>query len=852
MEVIDIPEKLDEKDPYLGCQPLLNYYLTENVGEGKIGIVYKAIRSDLSDTLACKVIPDGKLKDGWQRELEKNVLLRGVPYIVPYHSHGTSHDNNHRPFTYVFFDFIQGRNLKQYLESPPWPLDMAFIESIVKTILQVLHACHAVGIQHGDLHEGNILIKDPDSRLPGSPRTIWISDFGYGGSHNKLDPKDDFRQLFSITSNLLRKLDRANLNPRDRVMHQKVENFLKKKILELDATQGHHVRNPESLLMEFNKLNGEAENESAAAVMGITIKRPSDFLWAEALGYRVDEWKNLFVPEFLAAEDLLSMNITVLTGARGCGKTMAFRRLTLLMDKVIGEPSGVKGADQFIGFYLNCRDLIEAFPWLPGDINEGVQQQLIHYFHLAWFSEICKTLAIYDPNQSEGYKWLDGFLVGIFPNKYQPLPQGADVLTHVRAFIETEKERCRCAPLGKEKGLTNWPLARTDFLDLIQSLIESHLPVIGSKPLYFFLDDYTMPIIPDRVQRFLNLIIFKRRNMIFFKISTESSNSLKMVGVRGKPLEIHHDFELIDLATECIHQDEKEKAILLDKIFRPRIERHQNLFGKNLSLENLLGKMKKSNNELAMEMRNAVQAGKDTNILYYGANSFEGMWTSDIRSMIQMFTDMLREANGGLKEGKIIPEKIQDRIYRAAGGEFLIFTELAKNPFFLENSSSSKKSGEPYGRHLKEIVDAFKDISRFELTTGPLVSNQGRQNPKQAFRLEIIDKFDLPNEVLQYYEGLVRWHIFLQDWRGKSVRGMMTPRLYLNRILIPYCKLTFSTHDNIQLTNMEFVELLKEPKKFLEYWKNKKRNSKKRRRNRTYVNVPPLSTYDYDLNTKGG
>lgn len=170
----------------------------------------------------------------------------------------------------------------------------------------------------------------------------------------------------------------------------------------------------------------------------------------------------------------------------------------------------------------------------------------------------------------------------------------------------------------------------------------------------------------------------------------------------------------------------------------------------------------------------------------------------------------------------------------------------------MENSSSSKKSGEPYGRHLKEIVDAFVEISRFELTTGPLVSNQGRQNPKQAFRLEIIDKFDLPNEVLQYYEGLIRWHIFLQDWRGKSVRGMMTPRLYLNRILIPYCKLTFSTHDNIQLTNMEFVELLKEPKKFLEYWKNKKRSSKKRRRNRTYINVPPLSTYDYDLNTKGG
>lgn len=542
------------------------------------------------------------------------------------------------------------------------------------------------------------------------------------------------------------------------------------------------------------------------------------------------------------------MNITVLTGARGCGKSMAFRRLTLLMDTIIGEPSGVKGADQFIGFYLNCRDLIEAFPWLPSHIDEGVQQQLIHYFHLAWFSEICKTFAIYETNQSERYGWLNEFLVDIFLDKYQPLPQGADVLTHVRAFIETEKEICRCAPLSKEGDLTNWPLARTDFLDKIQILIESHLPDIGSKPLYFFLDDYTMPIIPDRVQRFLNLIIFKRRNMIFFKISTESSNSLKMIGVRGKPLEARHDFELIDLATECLHQNQTEKAILLDKIFRPRIERHQDLFGKNLGLENLLGKTKLSNNELAMEMRNAVEVRKHITILYYGANSFEGMWTSDIRSMIQMFTDMLREANGGLKEGKIIPEKIQDRIYRTAGGEFLNFIELAKNPL---EKPSPEKFGETYGKHLKDIVDVFVEISRFELTKGPLVSNQGRENPKQAFRLEILDKFDLPNDVLKYYEGLIRWHIFLQDWRGKSVRGMMTPRLYLNRILIPYSKLTFSTHDNIQLTNLEFFELLKNPKKFLKYWNKKKKNRKKRRQDKTYINTPTLSKYDFDLKTKG-
>lgn len=721
---------------------------------------------------------------------------------------------------------------------------MAFIENIVKTVLQVLHACRAVKIQHGDLHEGNILISEPDKRLPGSPRTIWISDFGYGGSHNKLDPKDDYRQLFSIASNLLRKLNRFDLTPRDRIMHQKIEEFLKKKILEVDTIQGKYVGNPEALLQDFNALGPAAEREAAAAVKGFELKEPGDYLSAEALGYRADEWKNLFVPEFLAAQELLSKNITVLTGARGCGKTMAFRRLTIYMDKVIGQPSGVKGADQFIGFYLNCRDFVEAFPWLPSRLNRAMQQQIIHYFHLSWFSEICKTLAIYDETyRPDAFEWLDGLLTGIFGKNYYSLPKGSDYLAHARAFLDNEKERCRLTYLGKKSGLEVWPLARMDFLDLLEFQLESHVPWFGQKPIYLFLDDYTIPIVTRKVQIALNPIIFKRRSKLFFKISTEASNSLERQGLRGKPLELHQDFELIDLATESIHQDPKAKADLLDKIFRPRIDRHPLFKGRDLDLVGVLGKMLMSNNQMAKVMREAVASGSSKKILYHGADSFAGMWTSDIRIMIQMFTDVLREANGEIKGGKLpIKPPIQNRIYRAAGGEFLGFTESVKDPLSWERSSSSTKPGEPYGRQLKDIVEAFVNVSRYELTEGELVSNQGRLNPKQAFRIEIIDKFELPDDSMRYYLGLVRWHIFLQDWRGKSVRGMITPRLYLNRVLIPYSYLTFSSHDHIQLTSEEFSKLLKKPKEFKAYWLNKRKG--------TPLNGKTLFDYTEDKSSK--
>jgi hypothetical protein len=197
--------------------------------------------------------------------------------------------------------------------------------------------------------------------------------------------------------------------------------------------------------------------------------------------------------------------------------------------------------------------------------------------------------------------------------------------------------------------------------------------------------------------------------------------------------------------------------------------------------------------------------------------------------MIQMFTDILREASGSPKKLALpVAGEIQNKVFKTKGGEFLAFAESITDPASWEKGSTSSKPGDPYGTHLVNIVEAFIATSRYELAKGELVSNQGRKNPKQAFRLEILNKLDLSVEAERYYVGLVRWHIFLQDWRGKSIRGMITPRLYLNRVLIPRANLTFSSRDNIHLTSQEFVSLLERPKEFRRYWETKKKERKRK------------------------
>ncbi len=343
-----------QDDIYIGTRIRDHYELTEKIGEGKIGIVYKAERTSPQLVVACKIIQNENLKPGWEKELEKVAALDTIDSVVHYRDHGSDLDKTNRNFVWVLMDYIDGLNLTQYLTRNDPPLDMSFIEGFLRTILGVLHACSQVDIHHGDLHEGNILISNPDKRIVGKPQRVFVSDFGYGGSHNQVEPRNDFRQVFSIAKMMLRRLKSSDLIARDRLMHEKLGVFLEKEILETDRLQGAFVGNPERLIHELRKLADEAEGEAALAARTVGPKGAGDYLTAEALGNRKDEWANLFVPEFLAAKDLLSQNNTILTGARGCGKTMTFRRMTLFMDQLIGKGSGVIGAEHFVGFYFNC------------------------------------------------------------------------------------------------------------------------------------------------------------------------------------------------------------------------------------------------------------------------------------------------------------------------------------------------------------------------------------------------------------------------------------------------------------------------------------------------------------------
>src|SRR4029077_18469492 len=126
-------------------------------------------------------------------------------------------------------------------------------------------------------------------------------------------------------------------------------------------------------------------------------------------------------------------------------------------------------------------------------------------------------------------------------------------------------------------------------------------------------------------------------------------------------------------------------------------------------------------------------------------------------------------------------------------------------------------TGGGFGNHLKAIVEAFVFAAR-QLLMGPTYKiDDGksiREVPRMAFRVEIIDELRLSGLAAEIYKDLIRYGLFMRDARGKSVRGAMVPRLYLRRLLLPYCTLALSKRDSVPMDCDSFRELLLYPDRF--------------------------------------
>ena len=793
--------------PFIDTNINNRFKLVRRAGNGAIGTVYYAKRiNGIEEDLAIKLVPRRDLRDGWEKEINKILVLGNGQkgYNVPsYRDHGfvTIDDTE---YLWIATSWINGTTAKDLIEEKK--ITIPIIISIIRSCLIVLHGCKTMAIQHGDLHAGNIMVEPPGDLSIEKTHTAYVIDFGYLSASMGKTMMDDYVGLSRIIKDALEAIDFHDLCGDEKKYYSVLKGPFNKYLLETNTTAGDFARNPLELLKQLDLLKDQLGCENKQNQQ----KNISDFLAAELMGERYEEWKELFVPDFLASSLVLAKNPSVITGLRGCGKTTIFRRLSALFNCHLG-PIQLEGADKFWGCYQNARNLAEAFPWLPPEKIAEAKNQIIRYFHIGWSLDIIAWLDSENKKHERGicFDWLYDFFSREFGEKV--IYTSSESVLELRSQLISKQNESRLADKYYPEG--NIALSEISFLDDLVSTIKNNCPWTEDKPFYFFFDDYSTPLITEPIQKILNAIIFRRSPNVIFKVATESVESFVPVGLNDKKLEENDDYVLIDFGSIHLLNSDADNSKIIAAILNKRIKRDARLRDKSIELKDLLGASPKF-----VELASSLRADPDSNkkILYYGYDFLCAMWSCDIREIIRLFASMIELTDSQIISGDTpqIPREVQDKAMREAGGKYISLLGAATHPELnIYQMNSHAEPYKSYGDHLKLIAECFHRLAAEALKKD--IKNEANFVPKQARRIEITESCsNLPEEAANFYRGIIRYGLFIRDTRGKSVRGSIVPRLFLRGLLIPYFKLSFSKRDSIFMDRNEFIRFLCDPQSF--------------------------------------
>ncbi|MCE9530187.1 MAG: protein kinase [Planctomycetes bacterium] len=140
-----------------GPRTILGYELLDKIGQGGMGVVYKARQIQLNRIVALKMILSGShsSSDEDGRFIQEAELIAKLkhPNVVQVYEFGVNPFDG-KPF--FSLEFIEGGSLSRRLNAEPQPAKQA--AHMVETLARAMQAAHDQGIIHRDLKPDNVLL----------------------------------------------------------------------------------------------------------------------------------------------------------------------------------------------------------------------------------------------------------------------------------------------------------------------------------------------------------------------------------------------------------------------------------------------------------------------------------------------------------------------------------------------------------------------------------------------------------------------------------------------------------------------------------------------------------------------
>src|SRR5919198_5671779 len=161
------PHALSQADVQLGAE-FLGYRIEELIGQGGMGVVYRAYDLRLKRTVALKLVApelelDDRFRERFAQESELAMSLEH-PNVVPIHDAGDVAGR-----LYLAMRLVAGTDLRKLLRAEG-PLEPSRALAICAQVANALDAAHARALVHRDVKPSNVLLDESEH--------VYLADFG--------------------------------------------------------------------------------------------------------------------------------------------------------------------------------------------------------------------------------------------------------------------------------------------------------------------------------------------------------------------------------------------------------------------------------------------------------------------------------------------------------------------------------------------------------------------------------------------------------------------------------------------------------------------------------------------------
>lgn len=702
-------------------------------------------------------------------------------------------------------------------------LDSIFFEKFIDRIGSTLEQIEKVGLFHGDLHSGNILV------VPGSNKTtvkdFWVIDFiGVPSSRSpELKTQSDME---NFRNHLLRAAIAAS---------KKYPGYAAKNLLGSKA---------------FKILNGLRANlySSFAEMMeDFYLKRqsiPTDYFTkpkAKPFDFLRVEWIDipsmlikLFEPVPSRFKTILRFGNAWISGPRGCGKSHYLRVLRFDPKIHSEKESNLELKEKYnsleldfkaiFGVLFACR--LGEFKCFTPEVfsrktfKQNTKQFLKHVLILKIWNKTLETV-------HEGLEEISpesGNTILEYPSDFENLQRFLEskfgdistiinldkrgIFSQIRALCEA-KENSAISDWDNPSQYIKWPILNENDLNNFFKVLKDTFPDLNNTRFYILVDDVSEGNVHFEMQKILNSLVRSAHSHHCFKITFEKfMYTLDTADKRS--LDPGQDGTYVDLGEISVKSQKEmhmDQSSYMAKVINNRLKHGnykydiQTILGNSQDVNSFLSALSQPGSRRSKETM-GIKKPKRSKALYAGWNIVWHLSHGSVRTLLELIENIFQSA-AIKKNTKQISLEDQDSAVRTYSRRH--FKALAMLP--------GDYYDEPLGEKLQVIISALGRMSKQYLQKYD-TGEEGRWH--ESISLERLDKSGLSKEAKELLNELIKYGLLLVEGTTFSrAQYGLSQRYDLNKIFAPVFQITYRVRNHIYVSTKIFEEFLITPDVFL-------------------------------------